>query len=86
MKDQTPASPWLGRVKELGTTLKKLSPLVGLGVFVGAMVLLHQQLESYHIRDLKLALATLPLTRIGAAVLLTMLSYTALTGMRATLS
>jgi len=53
-------------------------PLLGLGLFIVAITVLHNELREYHYHDLKNALHTLPLSSIALAACFALLNYAVL--------
>lgn len=62
----------------MGAILKRVAPVLGLGLFLAALWVLHHELRAYHYRDLQTALRTIPVSRIALACLLTFLGYLSL--------
>lgn len=60
--------------------MKKLSPLIGLALFVAALWILHDVLRHYHYHDIARNLHAIPLRQVLLALLLTACSYSVLTG------
>jgi len=57
-----------------------LGPALSIVLFTAAVWLLHSELRNYHLRDILNALQSLTAERLAAAVGLTILSYTVMTG------
>ena len=62
------------------TVKKYTGPLIGLILFVSALWVLHHELNTYHLSDITNDLKSLPIHSLLFALLLTILSYTVLTG------
>ncbi len=60
--------------------LAALGPLLGLALFALAVWILHHELQAYHYGDVLARLASIPRRDAAAALVLTALGYTALTG------
>ena len=69
-----------GRQMTRGRIVKALGPLLSLGLFGFALLVLHHELAAYHLRDVIAGLAALQRDRLVVAVLLTAASYVVLTG------
>jgi phosphatidylglycerol lysyltransferase len=61
-------------------SLKRFTPLIGVGLFVLAAVVLFRQLQDYHLHDILRQVHTIPSGRIRAALLLMVCSYLVMTG------
>ena len=57
-----------------------LAPALSIVLFTAAIWLLHSELRNYHLRDILNALQSVPAGRLAAAVGLTILSFTVMTG------
>ena len=57
-----------------------LGPVAALALCALALYALHRELQTYHLRDIRRALADIPVANMGLAALLTVLSYTVMTG------
>ena len=64
-------------MKQIGS---KLGPVLVVGIFVGAMWLLHQELRHFHYRDVRHSFTTMPAWRLWAAAGLTVVNYLVLIG------
>ncbi len=64
----------------LRRTLRRLSPLIALGLLTLALWLIHHELARFQLRDVESALHHIPPLRVGAALLFTLLGYTVLSG------
>ena len=60
--------------------LKRFTPLIGVGLFVLAAVVLYRQLKAYHLRDILAQAHTIPSGRILTALPLMAGSYLVMTG------
>ena len=60
--------------------LKRFTPLIGVGLFVLAAVVLYRQLKAYHLHDILRQVHAIPSGRILAALLLMAGSYLVMTG------
>jgi phosphatidylglycerol lysyltransferase len=60
--------------------LAAIAPIVGLGLFAGAIAILHHELAAYHMTDVVGHLEAIPARQLGTAMFLTGASYLALTG------
>ena len=64
----------------MGTLRKYAGPVIGIAIFIAALVVLQSALHRYHYRDIMRELHSLPRGRILLALLFTAGSYLALTG------
>jgi phosphatidylglycerol lysyltransferase len=60
--------------------LKRLTPLLGLGLFAMAAVVLYRQLQAYRLHDILSWIRAMPSGQVWTAVLLTIGSYLVMTG------
>jgi phosphatidylglycerol lysyltransferase len=60
--------------------VQNLAPLIGVLLFAVALWVLHHELRAYHYHDVLQQVATLPLSHVLLALILTLLNYLALTG------
>lgn len=61
-------------------SLKRLSPILGLGLFILAAVVVYRQLHAYHLHEVLSHMRDIPGRWIWAAVFLTVCSYLVMTG------
>jgi phosphatidylglycerol lysyltransferase len=62
------------------TVIKKMGPLIGLGLFGAAAVVLYRQLHAYRLHDVIYWIRAIPAGQTWTAVLLTVCSYLVMTG------
>lgn len=60
--------------------LAELKPFIGLLLFTLALWVLHRELQAHHLRDILHQFNQIPVKRLGAALLLTIISYGIMTG------
>src|SRR5262245_25850104 len=68
------------RVRPGRQWVHRLSPVLGVSLFLLVLWVLHHQLEQHHYRDIVREVQTIPPQRLGWALLLTAFSYLILTG------
>src|SRR5262245_9233999 len=68
------------RWDRLSAWAHRIAPFLVVGLFAVAVWLLYHQLEHYRFADIRRSVAALPRAQIVAALLLTIVSYTVLTG------
>lgn len=61
-------------------SLKRFSPLLGLGFFILAVLVLYHQAHSFHLKDISHELHAIPSRQIQLSILLTICSYLIMTG------